>query len=265
MQFYEIPDSLRAEIDELERLIQRYRQGDLTAAKFKPYRVPFGIYEQRTPETYMTRIRCTGGGIKPAQLKKVAFLAQQYGAETIHITTRQELQIHDVRLEDIPLILRELLTVGLSTRGGGGNTVRNIMVSWDAGITPDEPFDVTPYAVSLTSMLIREADSWTLPRKYKISFSNTEKDNGHSVFNDLGFIARKEGGVEGFQVYVAGGMGSTPQVGQVLHPFIPAAQVDRVTEAVKKVFDRHGNRNNKHAARLTFLWNKLGEEKCREF
>ena len=264
MKFYEIPDSLSAEIDELERLIKSYRQGHLEAVKLKAHRVPFGIYEQRQDDTYMARIRCTGGGVTPRQLKKIAGLAKQYGAETIHITTRQELQIHDVRLEDVPLILRELLPAGLSTRGGGGNTVRNIMASWDAGIAPGEPFDVTPYAVSLTSMLTREADSWTLPRKYKISFSNTEKDNAHSVFNDVGFIARKEKGVEGFQVYVAGGMGAKPQVGHVLHSFIPADQVYRVAEAVKRVFDRHGNRKNKHAARLRFLWNKLGEEGFRE-
>jgi len=264
MQFSAIPDSLSAEIDALEQLIGQYRQGKIEAAKFKAHRVPFGIYEQRTAETYMTRIRCTGGGITPAQLKKIALLARQYGSETIHVTTRQELQIHDVRLENIPCILRELLAVGLATRGGGGNTVRNITASWDAGIAQDEPFDVTPYAVSLTSMLIREADSWTLPRKYKIAFSNTDKDNSHSIFNDLGFIARKEQGIEGFRVTVAGGMGSKPQIGQVLHTFIPAAQIYRVAEAIKKVFDGQGNRKNKHAARLRFLWNKLGEEKFRE-
>jgi sulfite reductase (ferredoxin) len=264
MQFYQIPDSLRAEIDELENLIQRYRQGDLEATKFKAHRVPFGIYEQRTVETYMTRIRCTGGGITPAQLKKIALLARQFGNETLHLTTRQELQIHDVYLEDIPFILRELLSVGLSTRGGGGNTVRNIMASWDAGISPDEPFDITPYAVGLTTMLIREPDSWTLPRKYKIAFSNTAKDNAHSIFNDLGFIARKENDVEGFRVFVAGGMGSKPQIGNLLHSFIPAAKIYRVAEAIKKVFDQHGNRKNKHAARLRFLWNKLGEEIFRE-
>ena len=263
MQFYTIPDSLKAEIDELERLIARYREGSLEPAKFKAYRVPFGIYEQRTAETYMTRIRCTGGGITPLQLNKIAYLARQYGAENIHVTTRQELQIHDVALEDIPLILRELLSVGLSSRGDGGNTVRNITASWDAGISTAEPFDVTPYAVSLTSRLIAEADSWTLPRKYKISFSNSEKDNSHSVFNDLGFMARQEKGVDGFRVFVAGGMGSKPQIGHLLHSFVPADQTYRVAEAVKKVFDRHGNRKNKHAARLRFLWDKLGEKEFR--
>ncbi|MBI4632377.1 MAG: sulfurtransferase TusA family protein [Deltaproteobacteria bacterium] len=264
MNFYEIPPSYDAEIDELERLIQSYRQGALEATKFRAHRVPFGVYEQRAADTYMVRIRCAGGGVTPRQLKAVALLSEQYGADTIHITTRQELQIHDVILENVPAILRELRKADLATRGGGGNTVRNIMASWDAGIAPGEPFDVTPYAVSLTSMLIAKPDSWTLPRKYKIAFSNSDEDNAHAVFNDLGFIAAKAGTEEGFRVYVAGGMGTKPQTGHVLHEFIPAAQAYRVAEAVKKVFDRHGNRKNKHAARLRFLWNKLGEAKFRE-
>ena len=264
IRFYDIPTSLSTEIDELESLIGKFRAGKLEAAKFRAYRVPFGIYEQRTAETYMVRIRCTGGGITPEQLKTVALLSQQYGGEKIHLTTRQEVQIHDVSLVDIPVILRALLTVHLSTRGGGGNTVRNIMVSWDAGIAPDEPFDVTPYAISLTSMLIAEPDSWTLPRKYKIAFSNSPQDSASSAFTDLGFMAVKQGDNRGFRVYVAGGLGSKPQVGHVLHPFIPADQVYRVAAAVKMVFDRHGNRKNKRAARLRFLWNKLGEAKFRE-
>lgn len=264
MKFYEIPASLSSEIDELERLIISYRQGSLEATKFRAHRVPFGIYEQRAAGTYMTRIRCTGGGVTPGQLKTIALLSEKYGAETIHITTRQELQIHDVLLENVPAILRELFKIGLSTRGGGGNTVRNIMASWDAGIALDEPFDVTPYVVSLTSILIAEANSWTLPRKFKIAFSNSERDNAHSAFNDLGFVAAILDGIRGFKVYVAGGMGTKPQIGHVLHPFIPDGQVYRAAEAVKRVFDRYGNRKNKHAARLRFLWNKLGEERFRE-
>ena len=264
MKFYEIPSSLSSEIDELEILITRYREGGLEATSFRAHRVPFGIYEQRTPGTYMIRIRCTAGGITPGQFKTVALLSEKYGAETIHITTRQELQIHDVLLENAPAILRELLKAGLSTRGGGGNTVRNIMASWDAGVAQEEAFDVTPYAVSLTSMLIAENDSWTLPRKFKIAFSNSDKDNAHSAFNDLGFIASLKDGIKGFKVYVAGGMGAKPQTGQVLHQVIPADQVYRVAESVKRVFDGYGNRKNKHVARLRFLWNKLGEERFRE-
>lgn len=264
IKFYEIPASLSAEIDDLEKLIAQYRRGELEGTKFRAHRVPFGIYEQRQADTYMVRIRCTGGGITPAQLQTVALLVRQYGAEEMHITTRQEVQIHDVSLENVPVILRALLQANLSTRGGGGNTVRNVMVSWDAGIAPAEPFDVTPYAVSLTSMLIAEPDSWTLPRKYKIAFSNTDDDNSSCAFTDVGFIAAIQDDVRGFKVYVAGGMGAKPQVGHLLHSFIPADEIYRVTAAVKRVFDRHGNRKNKHAARLRFLWNKLGEEKFRE-
>lgn len=263
-RFYEIPASLSAEIEDLEKLIAQYRQGELEGAKFRAHRVPFGIYEQRKADTYMVRIRCTGGGITPEQLKTVALLAQQYGAAAIHITTRQEVQIHDVSLENVPAILRALLKADLSTRGGGGNTVRNVMVSWDAGIALAEPFDVTPYAVSLTSMLIAEPDSWTLPRKFKVAFSNTDEDNSSGAFTDVGFIAATRDGVRGFKVYVAGGMGAKPQAGHLLHPFVPAGEIYRIAAAIKRVFDRHGNRKNKHAARLRFLWNKLGEAKFRE-
>ena len=264
MNFYEIPASLSAEIDELESLILKYRRGELEPAKFRAHRVPFGIYEQRKADTYMVRIRCTGGGITPEQLKAVALLSERYGAETIHITTRQEVQIHDVVLEDVPAVLRALLSVHLSARGGGGNTVRNIMVSWDAGIASDEPFDVTPYAVSLTSMLIAEPDSWTLPRKFKIAFSNSDGDSSSAAFTDLGLIAATKEGMPGFKVYIAGGMGTKPQVGNLLHSFVPAGEIYRVAAAVKLLFDRNGNRKNKHAARLRFLWNKLGEERFRE-
>ena len=165
--FYAIPHSLPNEIDELENKIQQLRGGQLDAAALKVHRVPFGVYEQRKDNTYMVRIRCPGGAVTPAQLRVVAELSRQYAADTLHITTRQELQIHDVDLDKVIPILRQLLSAGLSTRGGGGNTVRNITASADSGVAPNEVFDVSPYAFALTSRLIAEPDSWLLPRKYE--------------------------------------------------------------------------------------------------
>jgi sulfite reductase (ferredoxin) len=262
--FYDIPSSLPSEIDELESLIEKYRRGELDAASLKARRVPFGCYEQRKDGTYMVRIRTTGGALTPAQLQAIATLSQQYGGEAIHITTRQEFQIHDVALENVVPIMRSLLKAGLATRGGGGNTVRNIMISPDAGVSPDEIFDPSPYAFALTSRLIAEPDSWVLPRKYKITFSNSTRDTAYAQFNDLGFISVIRDGVQGFQVYVAGGMGSKPQVGNLLHEFIPTTDVYLVAESIKRLFDKNGNRKNKHSARLRFLWNQLGEERFRE-
>lgn len=262
--FYSIPDSLVAEINELENKIRQFQDGKLEAAALRAHRVPFGVYEQRKDNTHMVRIRCAAGAITPAQLRVVAQISQQYGADTLHITTRQELQIHDVALDNVVAIMRQLLPAGLSARGGGGNTVRNITASVHSGVDPDEVFDVSPYAFALTSRLISEPDSWLLPRKFKIAFSNSPSDNAHGAFNDLGFVAKIQAGVKGFEVYVAGGMGMKPEVGHLLHEFVPDSEVYITAEAVKRLFNKHGNRKNRHAARLRFLWNSLDESKFRE-
>jgi sulfite reductase (ferredoxin) len=194
----------------------------------------------------------------------MAVIAERYGSNSIHITTRQEFQIHDIKLENVVQSMRELLEFGLAARGGGGNTVRNILVSPDAGVGLDEVFDPSPYAFALTTRLIAEGDSWLLPRKFKISFSNSGADTGYARFNDVGFIAQLRDGQRGFRVYVAGGLGTKPQVGHLLHEFIPADDTYVVTTAVKRLFDQHGNRKNRNAARLRFLWNSLGEERFRQ-
>ena len=177
----------------------------------------------------MLRVRCPGGAVAPRQLRTIAAVSKKYGRDSIHVTTRQEFQIHDLRLEDVIPAMRQLLAVGLATRGGGGNTVRNIVVSPDAGISADEVFDPSSFALALTSRLISEPDSWTLPRKFKIAFSNSAKEIGH-----------------------------------LLHEFISADDVYLVAEAVKRVFAKYGNRSDKNAARLRFLWREKGEDRFRE-
>jgi sulfite reductase (ferredoxin) len=261
---YQIPANLASELEELDIYIKRHQKGELDAATLKVRRVPFGCYEQRRDGSYMVRIRTTGGAHTPAQLQAMAEIAARYGSPWIHITTRQEFQIHDIALEHVVPSMRELLRVGLIARGGGGNTVRNVLVSPDAGVGVDEVFDPSPYAFALTTRLIAEADSWMLPRKFKISFSNSDADTGYARFNDVGFIAQLRDGQQGFRVYVAGGLGTKPQVGHLLHEFIPADDVYAVTTAVKRLFDQHGNRKNRNAARLRFLWNSLGEERFRQ-
>ncbi|MBU0462718.1 MAG: sulfurtransferase TusA family protein [Proteobacteria bacterium] len=260
MNFYDIPTTLEKEIDDLEKSITQFINGALHPTKFRAIRVPFGVYEQRQENTFMLRIRTTAGGITPVQLEKAAQIAKLYAKPMLHITTRQELQIHDARLEDIPCIMRQLLSVGLSCRGGGGNTVRNIMASCDAGIHPLELFDVTPHAVALSTRLIAEADSWNFPRKLKISFSSTREDNALAAFNDLGFIAKIKDWQKGFQVFIAGGLGCRPRISKVLHEFIPETLVWHVTLAVKNLYLIHGNRKSKNSARLRFLWEELGKK-----
>ncbi len=262
--FYDIPATLSEEIDELEAFVRRYLEGNTDAESLKVRRVPFGCYEQRENGKYMLRIRCPGGALMPLQLCTIAELSKTHGRNSLHITTRQEFQIHDLKLTDVVPIMRQLMSVGLATRGGGGNTVRNIMLSSDAGVTSDEAFDASPYVLALTSRLIAQPNSWTLPRKFKIAFSNSGNDSAYARFNDLGFVVTTQDDVLGFRVYVAGGMGTKPEVGHLLHEFIPAGDVYFVAEAAKRVFDKHGNRKNKNAARLRFLWNQLGEDHFRQ-
>ncbi|MCP3892473.1 MAG: hypothetical protein GY702_26905 [Desulfobulbaceae bacterium] len=264
MNFYEIPNNFDKEIDSFENSIQQFQKGELHPTKFRAIRVPFGVYEQRTKDTFMLRIRSTAGGITPVQLKKVSELALRYCKPLVHVTTRQELQLHDAHLEDIPEIVRELYSAQLSSRGGGGNTVRNIMASSDSGINPEELFDVTPHAVALSSKLIAEGDSWNFPRKFKVSFSSTRKDNALAAFNDLGFVAATREGRRGFTVYVAGGMGCRPRLSKILHDFIDEGQVYHVCSAVKSLYLEFGNRKISNSGRLRFLWEELGEVRFRE-
>lgn len=248
------------EIARLDELIGKYKSGEISAAELKVHRVPFGVYEQREADTYMLRIRCAAGFISPVQLEGVARIAKEYGIGALHITTRQELQMHYVKLDEVIPIIKRLQAIGLVTRGGGGNTVRNIIAQEDAGIDPEEEFDVSVYARALTVRLISEDDSWNLPRKFKIAFSGSPEDKGYATLTDLGFIARIKDNKKGFKVYVAGGLGAKPEVAKLLFDFIEAQEVYAVAKAVKNIFWKYGNRRNKHAARLRFLWQSLGGE-----
>ncbi len=264
MNFYEIPDSLDAEIDSFEKSIAKFKNGEITADQLKIIRVPFGVYEQRKDGTYMVRIRCNAGAMTPLQFKKAAELSKKFGNPSIHVTTRQEIQIHDVDIDDVISIIRGLREVDISSRGGGGNTVRNIMASYDSGLYEDDVFDVTAYAYELANKLIADKESWNLPRKYKITFSSKKNNNANAHVQDLGLIADVKEGIKGFKVYATGGMGGGPELGIVLHEFAPAEDIYIIAEALKRVFSQFGNRKNKHKARLRWLVKEIGEEKIRE-
>ncbi len=257
MKFYEPSTVLNSELDTFQADIQAFITGELDPIKFKAFRVAHGVYEQRQPDTYMIRIRCAAGGITPTQLRRASDVAEAYGSGEVHFTTRQEIQVHDVRIEGVMPVIRELLAVGLSTRGGGGNTIRNILTPPDSGVHPDDVFDVDPYAMALTTRMIHEDDSWNLPRKLKINFSTNASDQSYTQATCLGFVAMEQNGQRGFAVYVGGGMGAKPMVGHLLLPFIPDTRVYHVARAIKVMFDKHGNRRSKYSSRLKFLWKKL--------
>ncbi|MDR0697856.1 MAG: sulfurtransferase TusA family protein [Tannerella sp.] len=257
---YRLPETLEGDIVRFASLANDYKQKQIAAVQFKAFRVPMGIYEQRQDEVYMSRVRTTGGVITPKQFSELIEIAKRHHSELLHITTRQEIQIQNLSLEKIESVMRDLLKTGLSTKGGGGNTVRNILVSEYSGISAEECFDTTPYAMELTTKLIAEPDSYLLPRKMKIAFSSDDNYLGYAAINDVGFVAKIKDGEKGFQVYVGGGGGSKPSVGWLLFDFIPVGELYVVAEALKKFFSEHGNRKNKNKARLRFVFYKLGED-----
>ncbi|MCD8165252.1 MAG: nitrite/sulfite reductase, partial [Bacteroides sp.] len=244
----------------IDSLIREYKAGKVEEARFKAIRVPMGIYEQRTNGTYMVRVRCSGGYIAPMQLKAVAEVALRDEIPYLHVTTRQEIQLHYADLGKVKEIFTSLQRVELGTKGGGGNTIRNIMADEQAGIDSREVFDIYPYYSDLTTFLIAQNDSFTLPRKLKIAFSISEELPGYAVVNDLGFIPRIVDGERGFRVYLGGSVASRPTLGWLIHNFVPEKDFLRVAIAVKRFFSENGNRKNRHKARIRHIFYKLGAE-----
>ena len=255
---YRLPETLGEELEQLRQMAGQLKAGEIPAARFQAFRVPQGVYEQRENGTYMLRVRLPAGIMLPGQMAAVAEVARKYGNGQLHLTSRQDIQVHRVELDNIHPALVELAQAGLSTKGGGGNTVRNIAACPLAGVCPHEVFDVTPYVVSLTEQLLPDPLSAQLPRKYKIAFSGCGQDCAAATVSDVGFISKVRDGVDGFAAYTGGGMGARSRVAELLEEFVPASDAYRVAEAVKRVFDKHGNRKNRHHARLRFLIGDIG-------
>ncbi len=226
----------------------------------KKYLSSMGIYEERGSNAYMTRVRNPAGVVSIEELKLISKLADLYAQNEIHFTTRQDIQFHRVKLEDTPDLVEKLMEANLYTRGSGGNGVRNIACSSLAGIAPDEIFDVTPYALQTMDYLLTDSDSFLLPRKFKIAFSNSRQDTAYATISDLGFIAKIQDGQRGFEVYGGGGLGKNPSIGIKLADFISVDEVFYYVFAMKDFFFREGDRENRNKARIRYILFRLGEE-----
>ncbi|MBW8035416.1 MAG: sulfite reductase, beta subunit (hemoprotein) [Planctomycetes bacterium] len=256
-----IPITVTEDVSKFRSEVQKFLDGDTTPIAFRAYRVPMGIYEQREEGKYMVRIRIGAGLVKPYQLQRISQLSKKYGNGILHVTTRQDIQIHEVAIENTADVLESLLEVGLSARGGGGNTVRNVSACPRAGVCPNEKFDVSPHAVAVAEYLLQARSSFRLPRKFKIAFSGCSNDCALASVTDLGFFAHIKDGQKGFAVYAAGGLGSNPAIAIKLEDFIVEEKIFEMAETLKQVFDAHGDRSNKHKARLRYVVARLGKEK----
>jgi sulfite reductase (ferredoxin) len=261
--YYELPPNVAEDTAQHEEDVNRFVAGQLAPDVFRGSCGARGIYEQRRDETYFVRVRVTGGALTPDQARLLTSLSREFGNGLLHVTTRQDLQLHDVWIEDTPEIMRQLLTVGLSPKGGGGNTLRNIMACPYAGVCPNEPFDVTPFTHQMTEFMLSLPGSFTLPRKYKIAFSGCPTDCALASATDLGFIAGTRGGQCGFSIYSGGGLGARSRVGQQLLDFLPAQDAIRAAEAVRRIFERIGDRTHRARARLRFAVERIGIEAFR--
>ncbi|SEM50316.1 sulfite reductase (ferredoxin) [bacterium A37T11] len=252
------------DIIDLEKKIRQFQEGLIPEEKFRSLRLARGIYGQRQQGVQMIRIKIPFGYLTFKKLLRIADVSDEYATGNLHLTTRQDIQIHFVSLDKTPELWAKLDQDDITLREACGNTVRNITASYAAGIDPDEPFDVSPYAYESFTYFLRNPISQDMGRKFKIAFSSSEKDTALAYIHDVGLIPkiRKQDGQEirGFKVVIGGGLGAQPAIAHLAYEFLEEDQLIPFMEALVRVFDRYGERNNRNKARLKFLIAKLGFE-----
>ncbi|WP_158844173.1 HEPN domain-containing protein [Algibacter sp. L1A34] len=249
---------VQKDIIELANKIELFNNGKIDEEKFRSLRLARGVYGQRQEGVQMIRIKIPYGKMKSNQLRRIADVSDEYSRGRLHITTRQDIQIHYVDLQRTPELWAELEKDDVTVREACGNVVRNVTASETAGIDVDELFDVSPYADAIFKFFLRNPICQEMGRKFKVSFSNTDEDTGLSYLHDIGFIAKVENGVRGFKVMVAGGLGSQPRHAEELYSFLPSDKIIPVMEGVLRVFDRYGERKSRAKARMKFLLKDIG-------
>ncbi|MDX2032511.1 MAG: nitrite/sulfite reductase [Blastocatellia bacterium] len=262
-----LPAFIVEELQQYEKQIKKFRAGEVGETKMQKYRLQFGTYAQRQEGVQMQRIKIPGGYMTADQLTRLADTADRYASGFIHFTTREDAQLYYLQLEDAPALLRALAEVGITTREACGNTVRNITACYRAGVSPDEAFNVYPFAQALFQYFLRNKFNQNMGRKVKIAFEGCAEDHSALAFHDLGFhgVTRKVNGEtqRGFRIHVGGGMGSAPHVAHVYSDFLPVEEMFSFATAVVRVFDRYGERKQRMKARMKFLVQSMGWEKFR--
>ncbi|GAB4020491.1 nitrite reductase [Spirosoma koreense] len=255
-----VSQAARRDILDLEQKIRSFGQGDMAEEAFRKFRLTRGVYGQRQPGVQMIRIKLPHGRITADQLIRIADLSDRYATGNLHATTRQDIQLHFVKLADSPQLWADLEDAGITLKEACGNTVRNVTGSARAGIDPDEPFDITPYAHTIFDYFLRNPICQDMGRKFKISLSSSEKDSAYGYMHDVGLVARLQDGRRGFKVMLGGGLGAQPFAAQTAFEFLDEDRVIPFIEGVIRVFDRYGERQKRHKARMKYLLNDIGLE-----
>lgn len=261
-----IIDVIPEEIDDFELQVRRFQAGEFDETEFLAYRLKQGVYGQRQPDAQMMRIKIPFGGLKADQLDALGEVSAQFvPLNKGHVTTRENIQFHHVKLQDAAEVMRVLGRVGLTTREACGNTVRNVTGCALAGVCPDETFDVTPYAAAYARYFVRHPYTQALPRKLKTAFSGCARDCAITGIHDVGFIPKMQDGHPGFEIRVGGGTSIMPKIAPTLYDFVPVEDYLKVTEAVIRVFHHTDElRKNKMKARIKFHVARVGIDAFRE-
>ena len=259
---------IEREFDDFDNEAEQFLSGALAEDKFIGFRLKQGVYGQRQPDVQMVRVKLPFGGVTPEQMDAFADVVERYAPlGKGHITTRQNIQIHHVPLRDMESLLREISAVGLSSREGCGNTVRNVTGDPWAGVAPDEVFDPTPYAGAYVRYFVRHPTTQLMPRKIKTAFTGSDEDRAITGIHDIAFISREREGVKGFEMRVGGGTSIMARVAPTLCEFVEADNGDylKVAEAALRIFDRQEwLRVNRARARIKVLIDKIGIDAFRE-
>ena len=250
---YQYDDFDRAFLDERNRQfrhqVERRVDGSLTEDEFRPLRLMNGVYLQL--HAYMLRVAIPYGTLRSDQMRALADLAERWDRGYGHFTTRQNIQFNWPRLVDIPDMLDALADVGLHAIQTSGNTVRNVTTDAFAGAAADEIEDPRPWAELLRFWSTDHAEFQFLPRKFKIAITGSENDRAVIAAHDIGLrLKRNDRGETGYQVWIGGGLGRTPMIGQVVREFLPEPDLLPYLEAIIAVYNLSGRRDNKYKARL---------------
>jgi len=239
--------------------IERYRHGKMTDDEFRPVRLSYGLYYQLDHTSHMQRIKLPAGLITSAQAHVLADLTDDYARGVLHVTTRQDVQVHWIDLGNVLEMYERLHNAGITTRGACADSVRNVTGCIHAGFLPGEPFDVTPYVLAVNEYFLFHPLNLTLPRKFKIAFTACADDCAQAPINDIGYFPQVRDGRRGFKVIAGGGLGSQPFIARPVREFLAAEDTLIIAEAIVRLQHRSGERKNRKKARMKYLFQRLGE------
>ncbi len=253
-------EAFRKNIEEFKVVGHRFLNGEISSNEFKASSGGMGVYAQKGGKQFMIRLRVLSGKLEGKHLQLIQEFVKDYNLSSIHLTSREAIQLHDLEFDDLIAIMEKSLEHGLFTRGGGGNFPRNVSLSPLSGVEVGEAFDVTPYALLVNRYFLSRMNQYKLPRKFKVAFSNNEKDSANATIIDLGFLAVNKEGMLQFKLFIGGSLGNQGEIGVPFQELVSPRDVLYHVEACLRLFTQEGDYENKGKARIRFIVKRLGRE-----